>query len=221
MFAGKSPNLLFMFKRLFFIGLFMTLSYNTYSQQFSYGPKIGLNISTISAEDDETFSSRIGFTAGLMAEIKLSDKFSLQPEALYSTQGSKASDDYFQYDNALEFENVIVKLDYIHVPILAEYYITPGLSAQFGPQISFLVNSKLELDLTYEGVTEFRSNSIDEQIRDVDFGICGGFEYVLDNGILFNLRYNLGLRDFVLGADGGLQGDNKNRVIQFSAGYKF
>ncbi len=199
----------------------MILSYYAHAQQFSYGPKIGLSLSTISAEDNGTFTSRVGFTAGLMAEIKLSEKFSLQPEALYSMQGAKASNDYFIYDNGLEFENVIVKLDYINFPILAEYYITPKLSAQFGPQLSLLVNSKLELDFTYEGGTQFRSNSIDEQIRDMDFGLSGGFEYILDNGILFNLRYNLGLRDFVLAADGGLQGDNKNNVIQLSVGYKF
>ncbi|MDR5592019.1 porin family protein [Christiangramia sp. SM2212] len=210
-----------MLKKLCIAGLFMTFSTIIYSQDISFGPKLGLNYSNISGHQTDGFSPRIGFNAGFMAEFSLTDKFSIQPEVLYSTQGADAEDDYFAYYEILQLGNVQVKTDYINVPVLAEYYITPNLSVQLGPQVGFLVNSALELDLEYEGEQEFRSNGLENQLHKVDFAISGGFEYALDSGIFFDIRYNLGMTDFVLAPDGGLQGNNKNRVVQLSAGYSF
>lgn len=51
------------------------------------------------------------YHAGLIAEIKLTDGFSVQPELLYSTQGAS-------YKNATtEFKN---ELGYLSIPVLAK-----------------------------------------------------------------------------------------------------
>jgi len=104
-----------------------------------FGVKGGINSSTFSGDgfgDFDNPDSRTSFNLGLLAEIPVSDKFSVQPEVLYSGQGY----DIVSRDNANDVE---YQLDYINVPVLAKYYLVDGLSLEAGPQIGFLVNSEI------------------------------------------------------------------------------
>ncbi|MEO8515308.1 MAG: outer membrane beta-barrel protein, partial [Flavobacterium sp.] len=49
----------------------------------SFGAKAGLNLSMLSGGGD----SEIGFHIGGLAEFKFTDKISLQPELMFSTEG--------------------------------------------------------------------------------------------------------------------------------------
>lgn len=60
----------------------------------TFGVKGGMNISTISEVYDNGWmysdqKAKIGFNAGVFANIPISEKFSLQPEILYSRAGCK------------------------------------------------------------------------------------------------------------------------------------
>ena len=122
----------------------------------------------------------------------ISDKFSFQPELLYSQQGF--NEDFSLADLTAENE---IKLSYLNIPLMAKYYITDGISIVAGPQIGFLLSADNEFSstTTFGGVTEMTSG--DEDIKDavnsIDFGLGFGVGYRLDNGLNFSARYNLGL----------------------------
>ncbi|SHG64733.1 hypothetical protein SAMN05444481_10671 [Flavobacterium frigidimaris] len=73
--------------------LFMATSATIQAQLLKIGVKAGVNFANQTG--DASFSgidySKDGITsyhAGLIAEVKLLEKFSIQPELLYSTQGA-------------------------------------------------------------------------------------------------------------------------------------
>ncbi|WP_413511831.1 porin family protein [Myroides odoratus] len=166
------------------------------------GAKAGLNISTVSDLDDS--KSRTGFHVGALAEIFINEKFSVQPEILYSTQGAKSSN-----LGGLSYK---LTLDYLNIPIMAKYYVMDGLSVQAGPQIGFNVKAEMERKLLGEKETK----DIKDEINTVDFGLNFGAGYELPIGLFFDARYNLGFTKIHKEGD-----STKNRVFQLSVGYKF
>lgn len=133
---------------------------------------------------------------GVISEIPLSEKFSLQPELLYSTQGSEAQD------------VIKIKVNYLAIPILAKYYLADGFSLEVGPQFSFLVNDKGEY---------INSNLPDEDTdaSSIDIGANLGLGYSLDANLFVQARYNFGISTVAENPD------IKNSVFQVGLGYKF
>lgn len=156
------------------------------------GAKAGVNFANLSNSEGDM---KTGFHVGVLAEIFINEKFSVQPELLYSAQGT-----------AFKQEGIELKLnmDYINIPIMAKYYVMDGLNIQAGPQVGFLVKSELG-DLDSKDSTQ-----------SVDFGINLGAGYELPMGVFFDARYNLGLTK-----TNKEDKDYKNGVIQVSVGYKF
>jgi len=177
----------------------------------NFGLKGGLNFAMIAGDDTDDFDGRIAFHVGAVAEFAISEKFSFQPELLYSSQGDKMT---------IEGTDIDFKLDYLNLPLLAKYYVAEGFSLEAGPQIGFLLSSKVESG----GV----SVDLDEVIKGIDFGLDFGLGYKLENGLNFAARYNLGLSNIVEN-DGSILGEeiiagdtkNHNEVFQLSVGYFF
>lgn len=157
-------------------------------------PKIGLNVATITQDDNA--DPRIGLVAGAEFEHQIAPRFSLSAGVLYSMQGAK-------YDDAT------LKMDYINVPILANYYITRGLAIKAGLQPGFNINHKLSgngvsIDIDHTGF----------DAKTVDLSIPVGLSYEIDN-FMIDARYNFGVTEIIEDAD------SKNSVFQISVGYKF
>lgn len=162
------------------------------------GIKGGLNVTNLMG-DVKDVAIRTSIHAGLVAEIIVSDKFSVQPELLYSGQGATVTSD----------GGGRIKLDYITLPVLAKFPIAKSLSLEAGPQVGFLISGKYKTNDSNEKI---------EGLKTIDFGLDAGLEYELNNGVFFQARYNIGLTDT------GLAGDNNrasNSVIQFSIGKQF
>ena len=183
----------------------------TKGSDISFGLKGGLNFSMITGDDTDDFDGRIAFHIGAVTEIPISDQFSFQPELLYSSQGDKMSVDGMDID---------FKFDYLNLPLMAKYYVAEGFSLEAGPQIGFLLSSKVEGG----GV----SIDLDDVIKGIDFGLDFGLGYKLENGLNFAARYNLGLSNIVED-NGTILGEeidasntkNYNNVFQLSVGYFF
>lgn len=180
-------------------------------QEVKFGPKAGVNFANLSGADDSEMKT--GFHVGAVAEIKFNDKFSIQPEVVYSTQGAKFSQ---TLPIIGEVESTI-KNDYINVPIMAKYYFIEGFSAELGPYVGFLMKSETEVgDVTADAKDSYKS---------VDFGLGVGLAYDLPMGLFVGARYNLGLskanEDVPAGIITVQTDDIKNGVIQVSVGYKF
>jgi len=202
----------------------------TQAQEIKFGVKAGLNVSTIGgdfgvSEFDsdlrEDTKSAIGFHIGGLAEIMLSDKFALQPELMFSQQGAKVEFTDV-VDPEFSFEQTTT-LSYVNLPIMAKFYPVEGFSIEVGPQFGFLVsdNDDFTNDSTPdpEDAPEYKS---------FDYGVNVGVGYKMETGLMFQLRYNIGLADIDDVPDGldglGVLGNTfsrKNRVLQVSVGYMF
>tara|TARA_R110002049_G_scaffold28772_5_gene98153 strand:- start:2460 stop:3053 length:594 start_codon:yes stop_codon:yes gene_type:complete len=196
-------------KKLFlFTALCLFLTVSSFAQGVvRFGAKAGLNIASIGGDAYVTgfsgFDSRTSFHLGGLVEIPITEKISVQPEVLYSSQGSKFN---FGFGS-----NPDVKLDYINVPILGKYHIIEGLSGELGPVIGVLVNAKATGDGEDEDIKEF--------YKSTDIGVAIGASYRLPMGVFFSLRYNKGVTD--INDDPDISAKNQNNVFQVSAGYSF
>ena len=191
---------------------------NVSAQEVSFGAKAGVNFATIGGDDTDGVDGRTSFHIGGVAEIKISEKFSVQPELLYSGQGAKDT-----YEDEFEKEEATLRLDYLNVPVMAKFYVADGFSLEAGPQVGFLLKSEAEYEYVDKEFPEFNeSETVDSKdfTSAIDFGINFGVGYKLDNGLNFGARYNLGLSN-INDFEGSDNIKNQNNVIQISIGYFF
>ena len=176
------------------------------------GVKGGVNFATVSGDDFDSPDSRTSFNAGFVAEIPFSERFSIQPEVLYSGQGFdiKQSEQNNFLDND---QNVEYQLDYIQVPLLAKIYLVKGLNVQAGPQIGFKINEEIDAqpnddagDIDLEDISE---------TEDIDISLAAGVEYKFDSGFFIQGRYNYGFTELIKDYD------IHNSVYQVGVGFMF
>jgi opacity protein-like surface antigen len=165
----------------------------TNAQEVKFGAKVALNVATLTG-DVEDASSLVGFQVGGFAEIKVSEKFAVQPELMYSTQGAS-------------FDGGDSKLNYLNIPVMAKYYVAKSFSLEAGPQIGFLLSAKAD------------GEDIKDETSSVDFGLNFGAGYDFTENLSAGLRYNLGLSNIV--DVEGYDGTAKNGVFSVALGYKF
>lgn len=167
------------------------------AQEAKFGLKAGLNMSNLTGDIEGT-SSKVGFHVGGFAEIKISDKFAVQPEVLFSTQGADA--DGGSYD-----------FNYLNVPVMAKYFVAEKFSLEAGPQVGFLMSAKINPDSGEEV-------DIKDELKSIDFGLNFGAGYDFTDNFSAGLRYNVGLSNLIDEDDAG---EIKNSVLSLSVGYKF
>lgn len=175
-------------------------TYTTNAQDISIGAKAGLNLASINGDvsDDLNLDGRTSFHIGAVANIGIGEFFAVQPEVVYSAQGFTSDGDG---------EDVTGKLDYINVPVLADFTIAEGLSLQGGPQFGFNITSEAESDGETEEI---------EDVESVDIGAAIGGQFKLPGlGLFFQARYVIGFSDVVSDLDG------KNSNISISVGWFF
>lgn len=184
-------------KKLVFFVTVLAVTFYSNAQDFNLGVKGGINVASVGGSGYSGLGglgSKVSFHLGGVAEVPISDKISVQPELLYSSQGTKW--DFGTADNNL-------KLDYINLPILGKYHIIEGLSAEAGPLVGFLIASNADDD---------------DRFKKLDVAFAIGASYRLNENIFFSLRYNKGIAN-INGDDFG--GNGQNNVFQISAGYSF
>ena len=211
------------------------------AQEVKFGAKLGGNLSTasidapsvegaaISVPDNK---SLVGFHVGGFAEIKLNDKFSVQPELLFSMEGSK-----FESSSAGEMFGVpysestesTVKMNYLNIPVMAKYYATEKLFFVAGPQVGFLLSAKQDTDYTFTmgGTTESGSEDgvdVKDDFKSVNFSLGFGGGYYFTENIFAEARYNVGLSNIAeeVSEEGvTFEPEFKLSAFQISVGYKF
>jgi hypothetical protein len=181
------------------------ISFKGLSQaQFAIGLKGGVNLSKFDIKDGATnIENRTGFNAGAFALVKITS-FGIQPEVLFSRQGST-----FTFDS----KNYEANFDYISVPILAKLYLPLGLNFQLGPQFSFL--SVAELKAAAQSTADDP-----KKLKKQDYAIAVGAGWDLPFGLTIDARYNFGLSDIKVQPSSGQPIALKNKVLQVSVGYK-
>lgn len=176
-------------KKILLLAVFTVLGFaNVNAQEIKFGAKAGLNFSTVNGSNTNNIDYVTSYHVGVVSEIPIYEKFSFQPELMYSRQG-------------YSFNNDVIAMNYLNIPLMGKYYVTKGLSLEAGPQIGFLLSAKNEGVKVTNSFTTF------------DFGANFGLGYKLENGLNFSARYNLGITK--------VDTDNRNGVFQVSVGYFF
>lgn len=183
-------------KKSLIVTVLLTICFNTTQAQFlQFGFKGGVNFSNYGGGELEgvDFNTITSYHLGLVTELKLLENFALQPEFLYTSQGSELDGFGEQIKN---------ELGYIAIPVLIKFYLTDNkLSLEAGPQVSFLVSERNEFDV--------------EDTNTFDFGIGAGLSYKITNNLFLSGRYIAGLTEVKKDSE------VKNSVIQFSVGFLF
>ena len=174
--------------------------------EVSIGIKAGPNFANINtdATAGENYKSRTGFHGGAFALFKLT-KIGIQPELIFSQQGST-----IEYDN----ENYKVDFNYMNIPVMLKLYLAGGFNLQLGPQFGFVTKATQELpDPTTGNITE---QDIKDELKGSDISVGMGAGIDLPFGLTVDARYNLGVSSVSDDSDDEI----KNQVFQLSLGYK-
>jgi len=188
----------------------------------AFGIKGGMNIANLSGDTDTELGrlkSKIGFNVGFFADFRQSEKFSVQLELLYSTQGAQIKiDENYGGISITGYDRL--NLGYINVPVMAKYYVSEKFTIEAGPQIGFLVSAQEKYSIeASNGESDSGSEDIIENFQTVDFGLNFGLGYDITSKLNANFRYNLGLTN-IAETEPGDDTNVKNSVISISLGYK-
>jgi hypothetical protein len=184
--------------RILLLAVFVAgASASAFSQaQFSLGLKGGLNFANLDVSDiPGTYKNRTGYHIGAFGLFKFT-KIGIQPEIIFSEQGSEVKDPQFG-----SFES---NFSYVNIPIIVKLYTVAGINLQAGPQFGFLTSAKLG------------DESIKDELKGSDFSLGLGVGWDLPFGLTIDGRYNLGLSD----VSDESANEIKNQVWQVSVGYK-
>ena len=162
------------------------------------GIKGGVNFTNLSSEYFAGHNMKTGYHLGLLAEVDLGSRFSVQPELLYSTRGADA--ELLTLGGSPITDEI--SLDYIQVPVLANFELFPRFSLQAGPSFNFLVDEKSR-------------NYRKQNVNDFEFGGAVGASYKLYSGLFADFRYDQGFTNVLDGAH------SRNSGFQLGLGYMF
>lgn len=164
--------------------------------QAKFGIKSGLNFANLT--NDIEGDMKLSFYAGAFANVPVASRFSVQPELVFSRQGTRFDD---------PGDDIKWRLNYLNVPILGQYNDPSGFYAEMGPQFGFLLHAKVKDD------GDVRSANSSFKSFDLSWGFGAGFNFTQQAGI--GLRWNLGLTDVW-----DHPGTANNSVLQVGATYR-
>lgn len=197
-------------KIIFTSFLFIT-SLISNAQDMDFGIKGGLNLANING-DSQNVGIRTSFHAGVAVEVKFSDRFSFQPEVLFSEQGSETNITERVGTETIKYKSVL-RLDYINIPLLAKYYLTDGFAIEMGPNVGMLLSARNQE--TLNGALR-GEEIISDDFNKIDLGFGVGLGYKFEFGGFIQARYNLGLSNLYKDSD---DFKDVNTLIQISVGY--
>ncbi len=233
--------------KLIIVVILLAFVTNTYSQ-VRFGPKVGLNISNVSQNLEESdyempTKMRMGYHFGVVVDIAFGDIVSFQPGLIYSSTGFSIDleDDLAEDVEVDGYDRWII--NYFGIPMNFNFGIAAGLKAYVGPYVGFGIGGKRKWDYTvsyggddysYDGDYKFKAffgevgegdlDDDEEPFHGLDFGANFGIGYLV-GPVYITAGYSLGLGNLYPEFEGSESGrkDNKisNRVITFSVCYLF
>lgn len=190
-------------KNLFLLCIVLVSS-SVFSQslfdRLHFGVKAGGNYSDFSNANFDT-EGLPGFHAGAIIAFDINEKWSVQEDFLFSTQGAKIKGGFSDGKD--------LKLSYISVPIVLKYKTSFGLYFEAGPQVGILVSE------------DFKELTNDDFAEKIDAGMVGGIGYQFPNGLGIGARYYYGLTDISKIKSTTINTDFQNNMSQVSLFYIF
>ncbi|WBV56477.1 porin family protein [Chryseobacterium daecheongense] len=201
--------------------------------RITFGVKAGFNASTLTEnnveyENDQKF--KIGINAGGFVNIPIAEKFSVQPEVLFSQGGSKTKDIFKYYSDNYSFKQEYdykMTLNYIVLPLMLQYNILPKFYVEAGPEFGLLLGGKSKGNGTYTQTSgnntttstqEFSNKLIMDLYNRFNFGIGVGAGYYFTNNFGITARFTAGITDILKNNSGD---SFRNNALQIGVAYKF
>lgn len=181
-------------------------------------PMVGGTLTTLTKLDDSKM--KLGFVGGAEFGYQVSNEFAVTAGVLASMQGAKSKKLTFNDNGASVTGDGKYNMTYLNIPIMANYYVAPGLAIKAGIQPGFLLKNKLTATYRSGGVEmDFERSSTDGMAK-VDFSIPLGISYEISDFVI-DARYNLGLSSIYKKETSDFFGVKpKNSVIMLTVGYK-
>jgi opacity protein-like surface antigen len=210
-------------KKILILSLALVLGIGA-TAQVKFGVKAGLNLSSLSdvkasaqGNSDDFLKSdgmTVGFHAGGFVNFSFGQYIGLQPELLFSMQGSKIDGD------------ATATLDYINIPVLVDIKPFENFSVLVGPQIGFNIYKSISGNgetLSGSDLDEYFEAALGKKpFQSFDFAAVVGVQYTFIEHLTVGARYNIGLTNAFSFSESGVDVKGwKNNVIQVSVGWTF
>ena len=163
---------------------------------FSKGVLGGFNVAVFDGSNASTsYSSTTQYAFGAFADVKLSDRLSIEPEVLYSVKGAIVTIWNGPIPKGSEDFPITQTLGYLDIPVLLKYYLplpAPEISIYAAPRISFLLNANIAMKAfgtTYE-------QDFMDRVANTDDGFLLGAGLSIPTGFVvlrMDVRYDFGL----------------------------
>ncbi len=168
---------------LFFL-LFVLFHAASLDAQYAAGILAGPNLSTQSIDaNDVSYSMGLGYQLGFFARWE-SENYDIQPELYFSQQNA-----------AVQFEDQTLysRFRYLMIPLLFRYHLNENFRLMAGPQLGILLCARSN----FHPVTRepYREQVYSTAYRGSDFSFGLGAGWEAGNGLIVDLKYNLGLTD--------------------------
>lgn len=161
------------------------------SAQTRWGVKAGGNLNNLKYKfsgDGGSASidgNNIGFHAGVVADFKVSEKFSIQPQLLYALRGGDLSHELF---NGVK---VKTQLHYIDLPVNFLYH-SKGFFIGGGPNFSYGISGKAKAQGEQADLYD-QSESETLALKRFELGLNLTAGYELPSGLFFSANFTQGL----------------------------
>lgn len=217
--------------------LIILMSTSSFAQLF-FGLQGGANISSLSGTDLNSLKSKIGYHGGIVFNTGMMAKhFSLMASALYSNRGFK-----YEYDTTFTYATPIVTgdtitstvketvdvnatLGYLDIPVMITFFTneTGGFFIQAGPQFSFLITDKTQINssavVSTDGSQPSPTNPTTKSavsFNKSDIAAIGGIGYKFEKILLIYARASAGF--LKTQKNGFISDSNSGYNITYQAG---
>ena len=177
-------------------------------EELKVGIKAGINYSNVYSEsgDDYVADGKVGFAGGVFVSIPLNQLVGIQPELLYSQKGFKTEGTFFDGK---------VTSNHLDLPVHLQIKPTENISLLVGPQLSYLLSTKYEIN----GLSLVDEEDLEDENNRATFGISAGVDFTVQN-FLISARGSWDLSKF--NKDNSTSDINyKNQLFQITLGYRF
>ena len=205
-----------MMQKSFFLFLFCWTTINLHAQ-FSIGPKIGMNITSLYGDESNDHNNyKLGLQIGLSGEYQFNETWALQSGVLYSQCGAMAkmilpTSSTGRYSDIMK---MVTNLNYLRMPVNAMTKIPLGKSKllfQAGPYLGYGIGGKNKIWINDDKITGSQWKAIEDELgvgerlsmgngsddlyKAFDFGLGAGIGIQLGRHFQFLAEGNLGLID--------------------------
>jgi hypothetical protein len=183
-------------------------------ESVQFGVKAGVNFANVYDEENQEFvaEGKAGFAAGAFVSLPLGKFIGFQPEVMYSQKGFKSTSTILGTE--FEFKRTSTFID---IPLQLQIKPIEQISILVGPQFSYLVETKDELNGNSSTTEEDQINQ--DNLKKNIFGFVVGADINLENFVISGRAgWDISKSD----KDGNESDPRyKNQVVQLTLGYRF